>query len=204
MDEIRQRNIAYQYLCHLEEAKKWLESCLKEALPPTTELEEHLRNGVYLAKIGHFISPETVCSNKIYDFEQKRYRVSGLQFRHTDNISYWLKSLSAVGLPQTFHPETTDVYDKKNMPRVIYCLHALSTHLFKLGKAPLMQDLYGQVDFTDDEINAVCKELEKYGIQMPPFQKIGGILTNDLDGDKAQLHAAVIAINEAIDRQVSG
>jgi hypothetical protein len=49
---------------------------------------------------------------------------------------------------QTFHPETTDVYDKKNMPRVIYCLHALSTHLFKLGKAPLIQDLYGKVNFT--------------------------------------------------------
>jgi hypothetical protein len=34
------------------------------------------------------------------------------------------------------------------MPRVIYCLHALSTHLFKLGKAPLIQDLYGKVNFT--------------------------------------------------------
>lgn len=26
---------------------------------------------------------------------------------------------------QIFHPETTDIYDKKNMPRVIYCIHAL-------------------------------------------------------------------------------
>lgn len=34
------------------------------------------------------------------------------------------------------------------MPRVIYCLHALSTHLFKLGKAPPMQDLYGKVNFS--------------------------------------------------------
>lgn len=49
---------------------------------------------------------------------------------------------------QTFLPETTDIYDKKNMPRVIYCLHALSTHLFKLGKAPPMQDLYGKVNFS--------------------------------------------------------
>jgi hypothetical protein len=34
------------------------------------------------------------------------------------------------------------------MPRVIYCLHALSTHLFNLGKAPPIQDLYGKVNFT--------------------------------------------------------
>lgn len=45
-------------------------------------------------------------------------------------------------------------------------------------------------------------ELEKYGIQMPAFSKIGGILANELSVDEAALHAAVIAINEAIDRQV--
>ncbi|TDH12710.1 hypothetical protein EPR50_G00049690 [Perca flavescens] len=43
-------------------------------------------------------------------------------------------------------------------------------------------------------------ELEKYGIQMPAFSKIGGILANELSVDEAALHAAVIAINEAIDR----
>ncbi|XP_046403125.1 ras GTPase-activating-like protein IQGAP1 [Ischnura elegans] len=201
MDEIRQKNVAYQYLCHLEEAKKWMEVCLKETLPPTTELEENFRNGVYLAKLGHFISPETVNLSKVYDLEQKRYKIAGLQFRHTDNITCFMSALCSIGLPKTFHPETTDVYDKKNLPKLIYCLHALSTHLFKLGKAPLMQDLYGKVNFTDDEINAVCKELKKYGIKMPPFQKISGILANDLAGDEASLHAAVIAINEAIEKQ---
>ncbi|XP_071452887.1 ras GTPase-activating-like protein IQGAP2 [Hetaerina americana] len=201
MDEERQKNIAYQYLCHLEEAKKWMEVCLKETLPQTTELEENLRNGVYLAKLGNFISPEIVNLSKVYDIEQKRYKIAGLQFRHTDNITCFMKALCSIGLPKTFHPETTDVYDKKNLPKLIYCLHALSTHLFKLGKAPLMQDLYGKVNFTDDEINAVCKELKKYGIKMPPFQKISGMLANDLAGDEASLHAAVIAINEAIEKQ---
>lgn len=27
--------------------------------------------------------------------------------------------------PQIFYPETTDIYDRKNMPRCIYCIHAL-------------------------------------------------------------------------------
>lgn len=26
---------------------------------------------------------------------------------------------------QVFFPETTDIYDKKNMPKLIYCIHAL-------------------------------------------------------------------------------
>ncbi|KAK9298625.1 hypothetical protein QLX08_008104 [Tetragonisca angustula] len=198
MDEQRHKTVAYEYLCHLEEAKKWMEACLRETLPPTTELEENFRNGVYLAKLAHFMAPESLPAHKIYDAEQKRYAVVGLQFRHTDNINHFLKALRSMQLPITFQPETTDIYDKKNMPRVIYCIHALSTHLFKLGKAPQIQDLYGKVNFTDEEINTVSKELKKYGIQMPSFQKIGGLLANCMEIDAATLHAAVIAINQSI------
>lgn len=31
---------------------------------------------------------------------------------------------------QIFYPETTDIYDRKNMPRCIYCIHALRYFLF--------------------------------------------------------------------------
>jgi hypothetical protein len=34
---------------------------------------------------------------------------------------------------------------------------------------------------------------------MPAFQKIGGLLANEVPVDKAALHAAVIAINDALD-----
>lgn len=52
-----------------------MEACLDEELPPTTELEEGLRNGVYLAKLGNFFAPRTVSLKKIYDREQTRYKV---------------------------------------------------------------------------------------------------------------------------------
>jgi len=54
---------------------RWMEACLDEELPPTTELEEGLRNGVYLAKLGNFFAPHTVSLKKIYDREQTRYKV---------------------------------------------------------------------------------------------------------------------------------
>lgn len=56
--------------------RRWMEACLGEDLPPTTELEEGLRNGVYLAKLGNFFSPRVVSLKKIYDREQTRYKVS--------------------------------------------------------------------------------------------------------------------------------
>uniref|UniRef100_A0A671S8X7 Ras GTPase-activating-like protein IQGAP1 n=1 Tax=Sinocyclocheilus anshuiensis TaxID=1608454 RepID=A0A671S8X7_9TELE len=200
MDERRRQNIAYEYLCHLEEAKQWIEACLGEQLPPTTELENGLRNGVYLGKLAKFFAPQLVSEKKIYDRDQSRYKHSGLHFRHTDNTVQWLRAMESVGLPKIFYPETTDVYDRKNMPKVIYCIHALSLYLFKLGIAPQIQDLLGKVNFTEEEISNMRKELDKYGIQMPAFSKIGGILANELSVDEAALHAAVFAINEAIDK----
>ncbi|KAH3833286.1 hypothetical protein DPMN_106592, partial [Dreissena polymorpha] len=202
MDQQRRQNIAYEYLCHLEESKVWIQACINEELPPTTELEEGLRNGVYLAQLAHFMAPTRVPLKRIYDRDLSRYKARGLHFRHTDNLNQWFKAMEEVGLPRIFYPETTDIYDKKNMPRTIYCLHALSLYLFKLGMAPQIQDLYGKVNFTEEEISAMRQELDKYGIQMPTFSKIGGILANELSQDDAALHAAIIAINEAIEMQV--
>ncbi|KAK1895793.1 Ras GTPase-activating-like protein IQGAP3 [Dissostichus eleginoides] len=87
-----------------------MEACLGEELPAPCDLEESLRNGVLLAKLGHRFAPIAAV---------------GLQFRHTDNINHWRVAMTTVGLPAIFHPETTDVYDKKNMPRAVYCIHAL-------------------------------------------------------------------------------
>lgn len=53
-----------------------MEVCLVEELPPTTELEEGLRNGVYLAKLAKFFAPKMVSEKKIYDVEQTRYKVT--------------------------------------------------------------------------------------------------------------------------------
>ncbi|KAK3863384.1 hypothetical protein Pcinc_030834 [Petrolisthes cinctipes] len=200
MDEERRKNVSYQYLCHLEEAKKWVEACINEELPEAGELEEELRHGVYLAKLANFFAPDTVPLRRIYDPDLSRYQSIGLTFRHTDNINHFLKALEKIKLPSIFYPETTDVYDRKNMPRVIFCLHALSLYLFRLGIAPQIQNLYGKVNFSEEVMRAMMAELNKYGCQLPQFGKIGGILASELPVDEAALHAAVIAVNEAIDK----
>lgn len=52
-----------------------MEACLGEELPAPTELEEALRNGVILAKLGHRFAPTAVALKKIFDPEQQRYQV---------------------------------------------------------------------------------------------------------------------------------
>lgn len=72
---------SYYYLCleflflQLFFHYSWMEACIDEELSATTELEESLRNGVALAKLAHFMSPEAVPIKRVYDRDQNRYAV---------------------------------------------------------------------------------------------------------------------------------
>lgn len=66
---------------------RWIEACLGEELPAPTELEEALRNGVILAKLGHRFAPNAVGLKKIFDPEQQRYQVTDT---HKYNLYYYV------------------------------------------------------------------------------------------------------------------
>ena len=68
-----------------------------------------LRNGVYLAKLAHRFQPELVPLRRIYDVDQRRYRASGLAFRHTDNINHWLKAMTQLYVPGFFSNSTSPI-----------------------------------------------------------------------------------------------
>lgn len=105
--------------------------------------------------------------------------------------------MRAVGLPVYFFPDGLDLYEKKNLPKVIYCLHALSLYLFKLGKAPKMDDLLGKLDFSERDIEKVRTNLQLHAdVQMPAFSQIGGLLAQETSADAS----AIIAVNTAIDK----
>ena len=55
---------------------RWIEACIGEEIPASVELEEGLRNGVVLAKLAHFITPDKVPLRKVYDKDLSRYNVS--------------------------------------------------------------------------------------------------------------------------------
>ena len=54
---------------------RWIEACIEDELPATTELEEALRNGVILGRLGHFYAPDVLPLRKIYDRDQAKYQV---------------------------------------------------------------------------------------------------------------------------------
>ncbi|PNH46807.1 hypothetical protein VD0004_g1390 [Verticillium dahliae] len=165
MDKQRQFLQAYEYLCHVGEAKEWIEDVIHRDIPPIVELEEALRDGVTLAEVVETLNPD------------RRYRIfrhERLQYRHSDNIAILFRYLDEVELPDLFRFELIDLYEKKNIPKVIYCIHALSWLLFRKGIVDFrIGNLVGQLEFEHHELEAMQKGLDKLGVSMPSFGNMG-------------------------------
>lgn len=165
MDKQRQFLQAYEYLCHIGEAKEWIEDIIHRSIPPIVELEEALRDGVTLAEVVEALNPD------------RRYRIfrhARLQYRHSDNIAIFFRYLDEVDLPDLFRFELIDLYEKKNIPKVIYCIHALSWLLFRKGIVDFrIGNLVGQLEFEHHELEAMQKGLDKLGTNMPSFGNMG-------------------------------
>jgi Ras GTPase-activating-like protein IQGAP2/3 len=165
MDKKRQFLQAYEYLCHIGEAKEWIEDILQRPIPPIVQLEETLRDGVTLAEIVDSLCPE----RRIRIFRHPK-----LQFRHSDNIAAFFRFLAELELPDLFRFELIDLYEKKNIPKVIYCIHALSWLLYRKGIVDFtIGNLVGQLEFEHHELEAVQKGLDMAGVSMPSFGNMG-------------------------------
>lgn len=161
MDQQRQFLQAYEYLCHIGEAKEWIESVIQKEIPPIVGLEEALRDGVTLAEVVQAMYPDRVL---------RIFRHAKLQYRHSDNIALFFRFLDDVELPELFRFELIDLYEKKNIPKVIHCIHALSWLLFKNGMLDFrMGNLVGQLEFEHHELEQTQKGLDKAGVSMPSF-----------------------------------
>ncbi|SMR43563.1 unnamed protein product [Zymoseptoria tritici ST99CH_3D1] len=171
METQRKHLAAYEYLCHIGEARAWIEDVLDPTkLPPIVQLEEALRDGVTLAEVvvrlAHRLPPDSQRSLG----SQRIFRSAPLSFRHSDNIALFFRFLAEIELPELFRFELIDLYEKKNIPKVIYCIHALSWLLFRKGIVDFrIGNLVGQLEFADHELEETQKGIDRSGVQMPNF-----------------------------------
>ena len=165
IDKQRQFLQAYEYLCHIGEAKEWIEDIIHQPLPPIVQLEEALRDGVTLAEVVQAFYPDQTI---------RVFRHHKLQFRHSDNIALFFRFLADMELPELFRFELIDLYEKKNIPKVIYCIHALSWLLYRKGLVNFrIGNLVGHLEFEHHELEEMQKDLDKAGVSMPSFAGMG-------------------------------
>ncbi|CAD6886832.1 unnamed protein product [Tilletia controversa] len=172
MDTQRHLLQAYEYLCHCGEAKEWMEHCVEEELGAIVDMENEMRDGVFLAKLARKFEPE--CVPRIFVNPK-------LQYRHTDNTNYFFAFVNKVGLPVFFQFELTDLYEKKNFPKIVYCIHALSHLLARQGRALKVGNLLGKLEFTDAQLQQTQRGLDAAGVAMPSFGAIGKALAKEMN-----------------------
>lgn len=189
MDKQRHFLQAYEYLCHIGEAKEWIEDIINKPIPPIVELEEALRNGVTLAEIVQAFHP---------DQPLRIFRNAKLQYKHSDNIVTFFRFLEDVGLPDLFRFELIDLYEKKNIPKVIYCIHALSWLLYRKGMVDFrIGNLVGQLEFAHHELEQTQRGLDKSGVSMPSFSGMGASFGAEPEPEPVETES------ERIDRELS-
>jgi Ras GTPase-activating-like protein IQGAP2/3 len=178
----------YEYLCRIGEAKEWIEKIIGEEIPSSSELAtDALRDGVILAKLTRHFQPNLV---------RRIISPGKLQFKHTENINAFFQFLDIVRMPDLFRFELTDLYDKKNIPRVIFCLHALSFMMSQETNTPTMEKLSGKLEFSQEDIKK--SETSLAGVSLPNFDSMNKQFGRELPKNSSQAFREIPGLKEEI------
>lgn len=150
----------YEYLCRILAIKNWLEIVINEPILQTpVELMTYIQNGIHLAKLANVFLP---LKKAVYTKDSR------LEFRHTENINRFFKLLDFLEIPDLFRFELTDLYDAKDVPKVWFCLHAMSYKINVLNSLyPQIQNLVDRIDFSEGDIRTANRAL--VGRNLPNF-----------------------------------
>ena len=139
------------YVCRMVEIKNWIENLLNvDLLLENSDIDQfpdYLSNGILLAQLAQYFDPEQV--KRVYtglkpssaENEPINYKMTTKQFKYIENIVQFLDFSRRVKLPSLFIFETNDLYEKKDIPKVIACLHALSCLMAMLGRSAPVEKL---------------------------------------------------------------
>ncbi|EJW01224.1 hypothetical protein EDEG_00557 [Edhazardia aedis USNM 41457] len=133
------------------------------------------------------IENKDICDEEL-DVSLSNIKVSteelDLDYRYTDNICFFLDSLKSISMPNVCIFETINLYELKNFPSVIFCLHALSHYLVFKGYINQEMSLKNvdKITFTKKELEEKEQEIiewEKRGLTIPKFENVKNVLFDD-------------------------
>jgi len=166
MDAKRATSTLRDFLLKLDQAREWI-CTVTHSKMDIAAFKEELPKAEILARVVQAFEPSFV---KRVHVGEKR------EFRHTDNIMLFLNWCRKMKLRRHFLFETVDLYEEKNIPNVIFCIHGLALFLSRrgLGRGIVVNK---DVVFTYEENSLFANELEK--ISMQKYEDIDNRLDDD-------------------------
>eukprot|EP01135_Chromosphaera_perkinsii_P003792 Nk52_evm38s255 gene=Nk52_evmTU38s255 len=116
-----------KFLIHASEAKKWFEDSTAIAGGSLLEFMDSLKYGTFLGHLAivyqeNDVKKSCLSDKDIYDSpDQAELRLV--------NVDIFLSFLRKVGLPHMYWPNANDTVMGADIPKIIYCIHALARHL---------------------------------------------------------------------------
>jgi len=129
---LARREIAtLELLVQKQQASEWIQSVTREKLPPGNFIEQ-IRDGILLSKLVNAFITDPTKKVKLVP----RNPDQSINLRHAQNIFQFLEKASQLGMPKQHLFETSDLYEKKNIVKVIKCLHKFAEVMQIKGLAP--------------------------------------------------------------------
>ncbi|XP_075243885.1 myophilin-like [Convolutriloba macropyga] len=110
------------------------------------ELQEALKDGVYLCMLINILFPGTV----------RKINTSKMAFKQMENIGNFLDGCETVGVNREDLFQTVDLYEGENMAQVVNGIYALARTAAKLGKPGIGPEEASDFNrhFTEDQLSA--------------------------------------------------
>jgi len=147
----RKRWAAFQFLCRQEEVKNWLEKIFQFKVE---DLVPSIKDGVLLCELVNRIHPHTI---------KKINKKNSQPFLLMENIGFFLDACRSLGVfrhtDEPFLP--IDLFEEKNIPKVINCLVLLDGAARKLGFQPNIQRVGEHIKFSEQQLKDAEEVLSK-------------------------------------------
>lgn len=153
-------NQGYEYLCRIAECKQFIEDCIQEEIPSTLDLaNKSLRDGIALVKFTKHFMPELVPKS----FNKKL----NSEYVYMENIECFLHFITIIGVGEDFLFDATDLYELKNIPKVILSLYYACFLLSKEPNSSKLQNLVGKIHFNEIDIKNQERVIKRAKVSIP-------------------------------------
>jgi Ras GTPase-activating-like protein IQGAP2/3 len=149
---------AYDFLVRSQEAKQYIEDMIQEKLPGGSgDFVSTLRDGQYLCRLANVFTNNSI--KKIHQIKSG----SLLEFMATDNLNNFFKACKAIKFGEHNFFTIPDIWEKKNIVKVIACVHALAHYISKhqIAKVKIKDLSKVGLKFDEEEIKNTKELLEK-------------------------------------------
>jgi len=128
---VRQSNTNLELIAKQTEAQEWIQSVLQTQFP-YDDFARSVEDGIFLCRLAKAIKSDSI--KKINVTTQHKFKMY-------ENITNFITACKILGVPSIALFNETDLTERRNMMKVVNCIHFIADIAAKMGFEPKMERL---------------------------------------------------------------